>query len=65
MALGPMPYFGLPGAGGRYFWAWFCFHMLSVLSLCLFLVLPILIAGSVSFTADQSMSFPPTGFSLR
>jgi ABC-type spermidine/putrescine transport system permease subunit II len=30
-----------------------------------FLVLPIFVAASVSFTADASMTFPPTGFSMR
>jgi ABC-type spermidine/putrescine transport system permease subunit II len=31
----------------------------------IFLMLPIFVAASVSFTADPSMTFPPTGFSLR
>ncbi len=30
-----------------------------------FLVLPLLVAASVSFTSDEFMAFPPVGFSLR
>jgi putative spermidine/putrescine transport system permease protein len=31
----------------------------------IFLVLPILVSASVSFTADESMTFPPAGFSIH
>jgi len=37
----------------------------AIAAVFVFLVAPIFIAGSVSFTADESMTFPPHGFSLR
>ena len=36
-----------------------------LIALFTFLVAPIIISGSVSFTSDRFMSFPPNGFSLR
>lgn len=38
---------------------------LAIALLVMFLITPILVAASVSWTADESLSFPPTGFSLR
>jgi len=40
-------------------------HLLFLTAAVVFLVAPLIISASVSFTSDTVMSYPPTGFSLR